>query len=98
LTGSVETLQQELADYADSIPISARTGQGLDELLNRIEQVLQGCMISLKVHLPYTAGHLVSLLHEQAIIETESHDEFGTHVTAYIPKELVGMFEGYQVD
>ena len=89
-------LQNELADYADSIPISAKTGQGIDELLQRIEQLLQEQLIDMTLRIPFDAGQLVSLLHEQATIKTETYDEFGAHLRARVPEHLLSVFEAYQ--
>jgi len=91
----LDAVKQALTNYADSIPISAKTGRGLDELLNRLEALLQHNLVLLSLHLPYSAGNLLSLLHAQAVIQSESHDETGTHVVARVPPELVQTFAAY---
>ncbi|MFQ5575554.1 MAG: GTPase HflX [Anaerolineae bacterium] len=95
---SYGTLQQQLDGHAGSIPLSAKTGKGVDALLRRVEQLLQRQMVPLRLHLPYAAGNLVALLHEQAIIQTESHDEFGTLVTARVPARLTPVFDSYRIE
>ncbi|HEY85173.1 MAG TPA: GTPase HflX [Chloroflexi bacterium] len=89
-------LQNKLADYADSIPISAKTGRGTGELLQRIEQLLQEQLIDMTLRIPFDAGQLVSLLHEQATIKTETYDEFGAHLTVSVPEHLLSVFEAYR--
>jgi GTP-binding protein HflX len=85
-------LQDRLSDYPDSILVSAKTGQGIDELLAHLEALLIDDMVAVQVCLPYSAGRLLSILHEQGIVESESHDERGTHLSARLPKHLVGLF------
>jgi GTP-binding protein HflX len=92
----IETLQQQLSDYPNSIPISAKTGQGLDDLLKRLEDMIEEEMVLIQVCLPYTEGQLAALLHQQGIVEAESYDEAGTHFVARIPRHLKGVFEHYQ--
>ena len=94
--GQAITLQGQLANYEDSLLVSAKTGQGIEALLKRIETLVAWEMIPIRLCLPYTAGQLAALLYEQGVVETEQHDERGTHFTARIPKHLVEMFEPYQ--
>ncbi len=94
--GDIDAVQAALSGDADSIPVSARTGLGMAALLARVETMLVSTTVSLTIHLPYSAGDLMSLLHRQATIETETHDETGTLVTARIPPELLDTFEPYR--
>ncbi len=89
-------LQEQLTAYDNSIPISAKTGQGLEGLLKHIETMIEHRMIPIQVCLPYSAGHLTALLHEQGVIESKTSDEAGIHFTARIPKHLVDKFDRYQ--
>ncbi len=95
-SGDLAAMESALAVFSDSIPVSAKTGYGVPELLARAESQLHLDMVSLALHLPYSAGNLVSLLHEQAIIESESHDETGTLVTVRVPAKLVKLFLPYR--
>jgi len=94
--GDLSQAEHVLDAFADSLPVSAKTGYGVPELLARIETMLESDMVTLTLHLPYSAGNLVSLLHEQATIETETHDETGTLVTARVPQKLVRLFAPYR--
>ncbi len=89
-------LQNKLANYSDSIPVSAKTGRGIDKLLQRIEQLLQEQLIDIALYIPFNAGQLVSLLHEQATIKTETYDEFGAHLTVRVPERILSVFKAYQ--
>ncbi|MBI1877114.1 MAG: GTPase HflX [Chloroflexi bacterium] len=76
---------EQLAQYPNSLGISARTGQGLPALLARIEGVLQATRQTMELLIPYSRGDLVSLLHQQAIINLESHQADGTRLVVYVP-------------
>ena len=82
--------------FSNSVAISALTGDGLDLLLARIEQVLESQMMWLDVLVPYRFGELVDLFHRRGLIEWEEHTEAGTHIKGRIPTVLVGRFQGLQ--
>ncbi len=87
----------DLAQYPNSLGISARTGQGLEALLARIEGVLQAALCPMSLLVPYSRGDLVSLLYEQGIVDQEKHGAEGTHIEAHVPKHLVHVMEPYQL-
>jgi len=94
--GDMDAVRAALSGDTASIPVSARTGLGMAALLARVETMLVSTTVLLTIHLPYSAGDLMSLLHRQATIETETHDETGTLVTVRIPPELLDTFEPYR--
>lgn len=94
---NADDLEDELAAYPNSMPVSAKTGQGLPALLARIEQLLQDKRPCLTLVIPYERGDLISLLHEQAVINHESHQPDGTHIEAYVPNHLVTLVAPYQL-
>jgi GTP-binding protein HflX len=89
---------EELAQYPNSLGISAKTGQGLPALLARIEGVLQSTHQTMELLIPYERGDLVSLLHEQAIINHESHQADGTHLVVYVPDHLRELMQPFQLE
>jgi GTP-binding protein HflX len=84
--------------FPNSVPISALTGVGLEELLGRIENLLQLQMTWLDVLIPYQAGELVDLFHRRGLIEAEEHTAQGTHIQGRVPSHLAGQFEGLQLE
>ena len=87
---------QNVNEYAESIPISAATGQGIETLLSELEARTRSKLASIRVCLPYSAGKLAAMLHEQGIVEAETHDEDGSHFVALIPQHLVSTYARYQ--
>jgi GTP-binding protein HflX len=82
---------------AHGVRISALKGQGLDELLVRIEQALADEMVELRVRIPFSRNDLVALFHERGIIEREKFLEDGTLIEGRIAARLVERFEDYQI-
>jgi GTP-binding protein HflX len=93
-----ETITEQLAQYPNSLAISAVTGYGIEALLNRIEGVLQTTRATLTLLVPYSHGDLISTLYKHAIVEEETHLENGTRVIAHVPKHLLDLVEPYQME
>ena len=85
------------ARFAGSIPVSALTGQGLENLIVEIEELLTETFSALKVHIPYREGELVALFHQRGLIEEETHDATGTTLSGRLPARLVPLFDRYRV-
>jgi len=90
-----ETAIKNLDGFPSTFPISARTGQGLDELLSAIENELFETYIDLDVFIPYQDGHLVSKLHEFGQVHEIENLEDGTRIKGLIPRRLMHQFEPY---
>lgn len=93
-----EAAIEQVAQYPNSLAISAATGQGLPALLDRIEGILQSTRQMVALLIPYDRGDLVALLHEQAIINQETHQADGTRLEVYVPAHLRGMVERYRLE
>ena len=78
--------------FSDGASISALTGEGLDGLLARVEEILGMQMVWLQVLVPYESGELVDLFHRRGSIEQEEHTGAGTHIAGRLPRALVGRF------
>ena len=73
---------------ADSIAISAKTGENLDALLARIEKMLGEALVQLRVVIPYDRYDLVGLLYEQAAVEKREDAAQGIRLLVTVPKAL----------
>jgi GTP-binding protein HflX len=90
-----QRLPELLGEYPNSLPISAKTGEGIPALLDRVEQVLEDAMVSLSVAIPYRRGDLVDLFHKRGLVEQETHDGQGTHIQGKIPASFVARFREF---
>ena len=82
-------------EFEDSVPISAETGWGVRELLERIEDVLNRSMVPAEALIPYSAGEMVNLWHIHGLIEEEEHTEKGVRIKGMLPKEMAGRYPVY---
>ena len=73
-----------------SIAVSARTGAGIEELINLIAEELPRPDVEVDVLVPYREGHLVSRIHEEGELLASSHEEDGTRITARVNEDLAG--------
>ncbi|KUP98449.1 GTPase HflX [Thermobifida cellulosilytica] len=93
-----ETLLKQLrTKHPDAVEVSARTGEGIQELLQAIAGALPelGCEVS--VLLPYERGDLVSRVHQEGRIISEQYTDEGTVLSAWVPQELAGQLDRYGV-
>jgi len=88
---------EKLAQYPNSLAISALSGYGLESLLARIEGLWQSSWQEVVLLIPYQRGDVVSMLHEQSIIRQETHQADGTRLEVYAPKHVVGLVKSYFV-
>ena len=72
----------------NSVEVSARTGQGIPELLKKIESLLPEPNVRVDVVVPYNRGDLVSRVHLNSKIISLEYAEEGTHIVAMVRPEL----------
>ena len=78
-------LLRSLAPHA--IFVSARTGEGIDELRAAIAELLPQPSIEVDLLVPYDRGDVISALHDHATILTTTYEPEGTRVTALVTEE-----------
>jgi len=83
--------------YEDSIAISAANGDGIDQLLSKIESMLMDNR-RFRLILPYAQTALVSRLHDIAIIEEEDYLEDGIHLKVVVPAMDAHLVQDFVVD
>ncbi|WP_374999533.1 GTPase HflX [Aeromicrobium sp. CTD01-1L150] len=83
-----------LATEPHAVLVSARTGEGIDELLSAIEADLPRPAALVDVVVPYARGDLLSQVHEHGEIELIDHMGDGTHVIARVPEDLAHQMQG----
>ena len=81
---------------ADIVSISAKTGQGLDELLKKIGGLLDTGACRVVLRLPYDQGGVVDMLHRQAKVERVDYGE-AIEVEAVCTPVQLGRLKDYIV-
>jgi GTP-binding protein HflX len=90
-----DSIVLQLDDFDKAVPISAAEGQGIGELLRTLEHELYEGMAPIKVDLPYNAGRLISLFHDQGQIERIENRTGSVRIEGYLPVRLHHEFEPY---
>ena len=67
-----------------AVSISAKTGMGIDALLERIEMELNRTQERVELVIPYDRYNAIRVLHEIGTVLSESHEADGTHVVAML--------------
>ena len=88
-------LKALLAREPHAVVVSARTGEGIDELLNALEADLPVPEVLVDAVVPYSRGDLVNQLHLHAEIEQLEHVADGTHIVARVHPELAAELEQF---
>jgi len=79
----------------DSISVSARSGEGIDELLAEIAKRLPQPDVLTESLIPYERGDLVSKVHLSGRILKMEYREHGTYLKAYVKPELAAELERF---
>jgi GTPase len=84
--------------HPDGVLVSALTGEGMDELGERIEDEFRRTLRTVELLVPYAEGGRLAELHEVAgDLEREDTPE-GVRVTALLPRTVADRYTRYEVD
>jgi GTP-binding protein HflX len=87
-----KTVKHLLAAYPGSIAVSARTGDGVEELPVVIGDRLRALEQVLELRVPYDRGDVLAGLHRDGAVLVEVHEEGGTRVRARLPQRESGRY------
>jgi GTP-binding protein HflX len=104
--GGLETLAQRIlgevrgaAGSLEAIPVSARTGAGLEALLTAIDRLLTLDPISrARFRIPANDGSLIHLIHEQANVLKQRYKDDVCEIEADVPESLRQRLAQYSVE
>ena len=84
----------------DVIPVSARSGQGVDILLDRLDEALSATAsyTYLEVSIPYTNSDLVDIFHRLGQVEEERFTEDGTAIAGFVPIRFADRFRQFEFE
>jgi GTP-binding protein HflX len=90
-----ESAVEKMRDFPNTYAISAKTGQGIPELMMAISSELYEKYIPLRVYLPYQEGQLLSIFHEFGHVSLMKHEEGGVILEGMLPKRYYSQFQPY---
>ena len=70
--------------------VSAKTGEGLPELIAAVSKLLDRGRYHVHLLLPYTSAGLADTLNREAIIERQEYTEEGIEIDAIVPADIYG--------
>lgn len=80
---------------AQSIYVSATTGEGFDELRDRIECMIEADVETMEMLIPHDRYDIVSQLHKLGCVKKEESIEEGIYLVGNIPISLTHRFQPY---
>lgn len=91
----VERLRQHEPNH---VIVSARTGEGIDELLEKISAAIPRPDVQLELMIPYDRGDVVNRLHgAEAEILAVEHTETGTRMMVKVRKSMAAEVEQFSI-
>jgi GTP-binding protein HflX len=77
--------------------VSARTGEGIDELLARIAELIPQPEVEVTLLVPYDRGDIIAKLHAGGRVLTTDYEEAGTRITALVHPRFADAFKPFRV-
>ena len=84
-------------EYMAQVSISALKQQGIEALMEVIEQAVASSAYHVQLLLPYDRGDLISSLHESATVENQQHTENGVIITVQLSPTLYEQYKKYKI-
>jgi GTP-binding protein HflX len=88
-----------LAQLRHALPgaafVSARTGDGLDRLRQRMGQLVAASDTAVDVTIPYDRGDLVARVHADGRVDATEHNADGTRIKARVPMPLAASLREF---
>jgi GTP-binding protein HflX len=92
------TLRRDLiAEFPNSVAISATTGEGMNDLLNAIKREVEDLLGAIKALVPYSESGLIQECYNFGRVLKEEYREDGIYVEAELVKEMRGILAKYVI-
>jgi GTP-binding protein HflX len=92
------TVERLHSVYPGSVPISARDGQGIDDLLAAVSSALEENTVEVGMLIPYDQGQALALAHRFGDVLAQEHVDGGTALTVRLPKGEAYHFDEWVSD
>ncbi|SEC10514.1 GTP-binding protein HflX [Paramicrobacterium humi] len=79
----------------DAVFVSARTGEGVDEMLDAIERMLPRPSVAVELLVPYDRGDIISMLHRRGAVRQLDYLAAGTRVKAAVTEEIAAQLQEF---
>ena len=82
--------------YQGSVSVSARTGAGVDELLDLVSTHLRAMQPVVELQVPYDRGDVLAAVHREGEVLVETHGDASTTVQARLDEGSRAQFEEFE--
>ncbi len=82
-------------NYTDFVSVSAKSGEGMEELTELLHDALPGKKQQIEVLIPYSDSKIAALLHEDEVILEESYEAEGTKMVLLADASLYAKLRNY---
>ena len=96
LVDSPQVLHHLRGKFPDAVFVSLHTGQGCDELMSRMADLMADKMVQMKLALPQSRADLLSVLHASGKVRDTRWEYEEVLVTAMVPARLRKQFAGFE--
>ncbi len=98
--GAAERMQAVMNRYRHSVGVSARSGQGLDQLASRVSQELSAGFVTLSVRLNVADGKTMAWLAKSGEITSKQFHDDHVEIHARMPARFAGRLarEGHPIE
>ena len=94
-TSSASELAHLKELHRDALFVSAKTGDGIDRLISRLEEEVERRYTQIDVCIPYDQGRYVTIAHEQGSVMEEHYEADGIYLRVRISAALVPQFKEF---
>ncbi len=91
-TVTPEAAELLVKSHPGSLSVSARTGDGVQEIPRVIGDRLRAMEQVIELRIPYDRGDILAGLHRDGEVLVEVHEEGGTRVRARLPQTVTGRY------
>jgi GTP-binding protein HflX len=88
-------LRERTRDHPDAVPVSARSGAGVDRLVELITARLGSSRRVVEASVPYDRAELVALAHRDGQVLKEEHRPEGTYLVAQLDRSAAASLAPY---
>ena len=94
-----EELKYKVAlEETPTVAVSALTGDGMQDFVAVVEDVLSEFLVPCHFEIPYDKGEELNLIHEIGNVDTIDYRATGTYVYCRVPKSLANRLKPYCVE
>ncbi len=90
-------LRELVASTPNSVYISAKTAEGMPQLMDRVVHTLQSLLVSVSLRLPYDRSDIVAQCYEYGRVHKADYKDDGIYVDASITHYLAGRVSEFKI-